>query len=880
MSSTATSSSSFDPSTVQAPPFILRTKRARFIYVNAAPDPHSDFSWVIEKPTLVSADELKAAMQQPGRCWFAADRESFDILRASGGLAGHRQSSKAEHQAAQMHSDNALESGGSIAPYACMRSKESPKHFWMGPRMVPAPRTEQMIIVSIAELFLKNMAHQRRLIQHLMQCMRRVCDNPEVGACGNALIEIRTVMPTEAQLKILSLLPGIGKIYRAIEKPKADDGSGKPLTGYDPRGAVICDGAGGMPILREQSALCLLSGGIDSPVAAYRMMNRGCHVNCVHFLNSTNDTAAVMDKNRLICQQLSRIQGHMTLRYVDIQAIQTQIVANVPNHNRTLVYKWFMLALASCVAKQTSVGSVNGGKILVVGDSLGQVASQTIDNLSTLYKTIDHTIMAPLMGCNKVEIIDIARRIGTFELSGLPGADCCQFMMCKVGANLFIGTRSLRGCVRAINLERMKLPVKVQHFFNGALTHITEEELTPILPERFILNPIRRGAIGKPPYRAGKHDGDEGDSHPRDDDASADDYEEEDDSGAPTNHTANLDCAAGTFVHAAVKRAMMRAPEANPSALHAGGRAARMAIESVRSDFAAMLGVDGKDILFTSGGTESNAMALNGYRVAFRDAWMHPSTQGRESSTEEASSLLPPIAVIDLVNHETGSINKLLKKPEGAVRLHVDACQALLKIDIRSLDLRDVDSMAFTAHKINGPVGCGVLYVRDLKGALKSGALKPLWTGGSQESGARPGTENTAAVVGFGAALRLDRRHSAHKEIESFIHASLKDMQMPINSRGDTSGFICHTTLPAGIVNVDAVAMLSTLHNVEVGTGAACKTGQTNNSVYETLNVNPIPEKRSLRLSWDHFTTMQDAERAMSGLEATIKTLLKRSGGK
>lgn len=837
--------------TLTPPSFILRTKRGRFVYLRVAPDPHSDFSWYIKHPRPVTISQLELEMAAAGRRWFATDKTSYDMLLASGACRGTRRECE---NCSTTEGDPHI----SEVSYACLRVAEydSPRHYWVGERVVPAVKSQRYIIVTIAELYLKNPTHQRRMIQHLMANVRRVLNNKEVGACGNALIAVSGRMPSAEELNVLSLVPGIGKVYHALPPPPKE---GKIMNGYDPRGEVLLDGAGGMPILREQSALCLISGGMDSPVAAYRMMTRGCHVNGVHFLNSTNETAAVMDKNKLIAAQLSKIQGHFVMRYVDIQAIQTQIVAKVPNHNRTLVYKWFMLALGSCLGN--SLPQESKGKLLIVGDSLGQVASQTIDNIATLYKGIGHSVIAPLIGMHKTEIMETAKRIGTFHLSAIAAADCCQFMMCKVGANLWIGERALRGCVRAVQLEGVKLPVIAQHFFNGELIKVTDEFLNPTLPANFLRPTVRAGH----PAASMKCTGPETQSN---DDDSGNDEEED-----PATKTVHFDAAAGTMVHHNVQRAMRHAPQANPSGLHAGGRAARMAIENARVKFATFLGVAAGDIIFTSGGTESNNIALHGYKVVSREAWMHASTAGEP--TEEDTR--PTIAVIDLVNHETGSVNWCLKRPSGVSRLHVDACQALMKVDfVKRIDWSEVDSMSFTAHKINGPVGCGVLYVKHLQAALKSGAIRPLVYGGSQEGTLRPGTENTPSIVGFAEALLLDRSQSVHRDIEELVVSTLADLGLVVNARGETSGFICHATLPEGFHHVDVVAMMSAVYNVEIGTGAACKTGHVNHTVYTTLQITPPPENRSLRFSWDHFTSVSEAVRVMDALQATLKELKRR----
>jgi cysteine desulfurase len=504
---------------------------------------------------------------------------------------------------------------------------------------------------------------------------------------------------------------------------------------------------------------------------------------------------------------------------------------------------------------------VEESKLIIVGDSLGQVASQTIYNVSALYSSVDGTVAAPLLGSNKTEIITVARRIGTFDLSAVQAEDCCQYLMCKVGANLSLSPKVLRACVRRLPLSD-PLRVRVDHYFNGNLLRTEETMLTPRPPPwaleaerprrslalRIALEP----SVATPSLL------------PR---------------GKPSTEleVVHFDAAAGTEVPWSVIEAVAAAPQGNPNSLHGAGRMARMAIEKTREELAAVLKVSSSDIIFTSGGTESNQIALAGFRVVCREAWMHASTCGYPDVLQQFSSSdeRPPIAVIDLVNHETGSVTTQLIRPADGVRLHVDACQALFKIPWDSVDLSHVDSMSFTAHKINGPVGCGMLYIKDLKKSLARGAVRPLMHGGPQEMGLRPGTENVSAIVGLGAALKL-QRPAIHREIEAFVVASLTVMGLVVNHRGPTSGFIVHATLPLGYDHVAVVSMMSALHRVEIGTGAACKTGQRNVGVYETLGISPIPEKRSIRLSWDSFTPMNHAERAMEALKATLRELKRR----
>uniref|UniRef100_A0A0A9WAP4 Cysteine desulfurase n=1 Tax=Lygus hesperus TaxID=30085 RepID=A0A0A9WAP4_LYGHE len=116
--------------------------------------------------------------------------------------------------------------------------------------------------------------------------------------------------------------------------------------------------------------------------------------------------------------------------------------------------------------------------------------------------------------------------------------------------------------------------------------------------------------------------------------------------------------------------------------------------------------------------------------------------------------------------------------------------------------------MTVSAHKVNGPVGVGALYLRNRHCPHRT------LVGGSQEHGIRPGTENVPAIMGFGAALRLDRSHTAHREIERLILHTLISLGCEINRRGETSGYIVHATLPVGYHNTELVSLLSTRYHV------------------------------------------------------------------
>ncbi len=183
------------------------------------------------------------------------------------------------------------------------------------------------------------------------------------------------------------------------------------------------EGPGGLPTGTAGKVLALFSGGIDSPVAAWRMMRRGCRVLGVHFLNASIGGDGVIEKLDLLGAALARWQGRFTLRIVPFEPLQRAIVAAVPGDHRMIVYRRTMLRIAE------RIRVVEKGKALVTGDSVGQVASQTLDNLACAYAAVPGPVLAPLCAAEKEEIVARARLIGTYEASILPHQDCCSFLI-------------------------------------------------------------------------------------------------------------------------------------------------------------------------------------------------------------------------------------------------------------------------------------------------------------------------------------------------------------------------------------------------------------------------------------------------------------------
>ena len=182
-------------------------------------------------------------------------------------------------------------------------------------------------------------------------------------------------------------------------------------------------GQGGLPTATSGAVLCLLSGGIDSPVAAYRLMKRGCRVRFVHFHAYPILSRASLDKTREIADLLTRHQLRSRLYSVRFGEIQQTIVLSAPPPLRVVLYRRMMMRIAERLA------GACGAKALVTGESVGQVASQTIENLAVINDVVTLPVLRPLIGSDKEEITQEARRLGTYPVSIIPDQDCCTLFV-------------------------------------------------------------------------------------------------------------------------------------------------------------------------------------------------------------------------------------------------------------------------------------------------------------------------------------------------------------------------------------------------------------------------------------------------------------------
>lgn len=190
---------------------------------------------------------------------------------------------------------------------------------------------------------------------------------------------------------------------------------GKALLYFDKIPAL-----GGLPVGTSGKVLSLISSGFDSPVAAWHLMKRGARVDFVHFHSYPRTGKESINNVKNIVQILNRYQLLSNLYLVPLLDIQREIFAKCEGKYRILLYRRFMMKIAECVANDICAGA------LVTGESLGQVASQTLENIRVTDVAVSLPVFRPLIGMDKVEIINYAKKIGTYEISSQPYEDCCS----------------------------------------------------------------------------------------------------------------------------------------------------------------------------------------------------------------------------------------------------------------------------------------------------------------------------------------------------------------------------------------------------------------------------------------------------------------------
>jgi len=373
-----------------------------------------------------------------------------------------------------------------------------------------------------------------------------------------------------------------------------------------------------------------------------------------------------------------------------------------------------------------------------------------------------------------------------------------------------------------------------------------------------------------------------------------------------------LDYAATTPVDPAVAQAMMRCLTtdgafANPSSGHSPGRAAAVLIEHARAQVASLVGAEAEEIVFTSGATESNNLAVLGVaranadrgrhivtsriehkavldpcrrleREGFRVSYLTPDATGRLDPASVAEALREDTILVSVmhVNNEIGVIEDIaaigaICRARG-VPFHTDAAQSAGRVH---LDLRElpVDLLSLTGHKIYGPKGIGALYVRRSARAL----LKPQTFGGGQEGGLRPGTLPTHQIVGFGVAAELAaeslRRESGRlAALRDRLWSGLADAG-GIILNGERAPRVPHI-LSVSVEDVEGESLVAAVPSLALSTGSACQSTTGEGSyVLRALGRGHRLAESSLRFSLGRYTTSEEVDYAVREVRCEIARL-------
>ncbi len=337
----------------------------------------------------------------------------------------------------------------------------------------------------------------------------------------------------------------------------------------------------------------------------------------------------------------------------------------------------------------------------------------------------------------------------------------------------------------------------------------------------------------------------------------------------------------------------------NPSSVHALGRKARTVVDAVRSDLAHWIGAKPEELIFTSGGTEANNLALDGpMRADLIDCFVisgieHDSVRApahglaemglpvftvpvtragavdlgalEEIMKECAAHGNRPLVSVMIANNETGVLQPV-REIVSIVRthtdglVHTDAVQGLAKLDW-SVKVLDVDLATVSAHKIGGPAGVGALYVRE------GLAFTPSARGGGQELGRRSGTENVSGIAGFGAAIKVTRENGGLTTQIAALRDWLEDAVSGLVPEAEVYGKTAPRLVNTSCIGVPGLSaetqvMALDLAGIAVSAGAACSSGKvTSSHVLEAMGVDPSRASSAIRVSLGWNTTQADIDR-------------------
>lgn len=367
-----------------------------------------------------------------------------------------------------------------------------------------------------------------------------------------------------------------------------------------------------------------------------------------------------------------------------------------------------------------------------------------------------------------------------------------------------------------------------------------------------------------------------------------------------------LDNAATTPLLPQVSAAMAESlgQYGNPSSLHGLGVAAEQKVSAARKNVARLLGVSPGNLVFTSGGTEANNLALKGYlsrsqkrRTLVTSSIEHPSVlevfqslerlgwevvylpvdaQGKVKIAALEEALAEPVQLVSLmaVNNETGAVQPLaaaaaaIRKLQPEACFHVDAVQALGKIPFHPVEI-GADLASFSAHKIHGPKGIGALYAKQFN------LLRPIFNGGGQEGGLRSGTENVLGIIGFGQATKLAQVEENRERVAALRRhflAGLQGLPCQVISPADAVPHILAVSFPGFRGEVLLQALSS--RGVYVSTGAACsgKKGQLS-QVAEAMGLSRELAEGMLRFSFSALNTEPEINYATECIRLAVQEL-------
>lgn len=343
----------------------------------------------------------------------------------------------------------------------------------------------------------------------------------------------------------------------------------------------------------------------------------------------------------------------------------------------------------------------------------------------------------------------------------------------------------------------------------------------------------------------------------------------------------------------------------NPSSFHRAGLDAYAEVKSARAAIAKALSCEEEEIIFTSGGTEANNLAVFGAAEAlkrrgnrivtteiehesvleavnelemqgFEVIRLAPDKEGNITPTqlEEAINEKTILVSIMYVNNEVGSIlpvtaiQKAVKKAGAPALIHLDCVQAFGKLPVKPKKL-GADLVTVTAHKIHGPKGTGALYIK------KGARIVPRQHGGAQERKIRPGTEAAPLIAGFGKAVELFPDLKAQNEKISELNAYAKNELLQIkglklNSGENASGYILNIFVPSFMTSQTLVQHLSSQYGICVSSGSACAKGKKSH-VLTAMRLDDRTIEHSLRISFSRFTTKEEIDALARALKETVQ---------